>query len=208
MMPAQLRSQKTREAILVAAREEFADKGPAGARIDTIAARSGANKQRIYAYFSDKDGLFRAVQADALAGLIACEEAVLTRTEADPAGFPSYLRDGYLAFHHEHPAFWRLLAWANLAGIVAKNETSPRSAVLARLRSAFAKAQQLGSIPSDAAFEPWFIGLTAVIHFLFANQRTASVNLNLALDDHGTRTGLARDALAMLWRTAQPGNPA
>jgi TetR/AcrR family transcriptional regulator len=51
----------TKARILAAAWHEFAQKGFAGARVDAIAARSGANKRMIYHYYGDKEGLFVAV---------------------------------------------------------------------------------------------------------------------------------------------------
>jgi AcrR family transcriptional regulator len=51
----------TRAHILVAAWHEFAQKGFAGARVDAIAARAGANKRMLYHYFGDKERLYVAV---------------------------------------------------------------------------------------------------------------------------------------------------
>ena len=51
----------TRKKLLTAARREFASSGLAGARVDEIAARAGANKQLVYHYFGDKDALYLAV---------------------------------------------------------------------------------------------------------------------------------------------------
>jgi AcrR family transcriptional regulator len=45
--------EATKEAILAAARAEFAEAGLAGARVDSIAERSNANKRMIYHYFGD-----------------------------------------------------------------------------------------------------------------------------------------------------------
>src|SRR6188508_810807 len=52
------RSQVT---ILAAARDEFAEFGLGGARMDRIAERAGLNKRLIYYYFEDKEKLFQAV---------------------------------------------------------------------------------------------------------------------------------------------------
>ena len=52
------RSQNT---ILAAARDEFAEFGMGGARMDRIAERAGLNKRLIYYYFEDKEKLFEAV---------------------------------------------------------------------------------------------------------------------------------------------------
>lgn len=54
----------TKALLLRAATEEFAEHGLAGARIDRIADRAGANKRLIYVYFGDKDRLFDAVMDD------------------------------------------------------------------------------------------------------------------------------------------------
>ena len=52
---------RTREAILLAAQNEFARKGLSGGRVDEIARRSRANKRMIYHYFGSKQGLYLAV---------------------------------------------------------------------------------------------------------------------------------------------------
>ena len=53
--------ERTKEALLDAARVEFADKGFAGARVSEIALRAGVNKQLISYYFDGKEGLYRAL---------------------------------------------------------------------------------------------------------------------------------------------------
>lgn len=72
-------AERTREAILNAATDEFARRGFAGARMDTIAERSGANKQLIYRYIGSKQELYQTVLRKILA-----ERADTLRTR--PAG--------------------------------------------------------------------------------------------------------------------------
>lgn len=55
---------RTRRRILDAARAEFAAHGPAGGRVDRIAAAAAINKRMIYHYFGGKDALFDAVLLD------------------------------------------------------------------------------------------------------------------------------------------------
>lgn len=50
--------EDTRRRILAAAIAEFTEKGLAGARVDEIAARAGANKRMIYQYFGNKEELW------------------------------------------------------------------------------------------------------------------------------------------------------
>ena len=62
--PAEPRSRdadRSQQTILLAARDEFALFGLAGARVDRIAERADINKRLIYYYFKSKDDLFLAV---------------------------------------------------------------------------------------------------------------------------------------------------
>lgn len=56
-------AERSRQALLDAARVEFAEHGLAGARVDAIAARAGLNKQLISYYFGGKQGLYDAISA-------------------------------------------------------------------------------------------------------------------------------------------------
>src|SRR5678815_2962940 len=74
------RSQST---ILAAARDEFAECGLGGARVDRIAERAGLNKRLIYYYFEDKESLFQAVLEQAYRD-IRTEEMKLRLTDLEP----------------------------------------------------------------------------------------------------------------------------
>jgi AcrR family transcriptional regulator len=96
-------SRATRELLLAAATEEFAEYGLAGARIDRIAERAGANKRLLYVYFGDKDQLFDAV-IERQATLLA--EAV-PLTPDDLGGYAGARFDYML----KNPQTARLAAW-------------------------------------------------------------------------------------------------
>lgn len=57
----QARSRAMRDRIVTAARDVFANQGFGGAKIADIAAAAGCSTGVVYARFTDKDGLFRAV---------------------------------------------------------------------------------------------------------------------------------------------------
>jgi AcrR family transcriptional regulator len=61
--------ERTRHEILAAAREEFAQHGLSGARVDAIAARTSTVKRMIYYYFGSKEGLYLAVLEEAYADI-------------------------------------------------------------------------------------------------------------------------------------------
>lgn len=54
-------AERSQQAILLAARREFAEFGLGGARIERIADTAKVHKRLVYYYFNDKDGLFAAV---------------------------------------------------------------------------------------------------------------------------------------------------
>ncbi len=66
----------TRARILAAAKQEFADYGLGGARVDVIAERANANKRMIYHYFGNKEALFRTVLVSAYVDIRTAEQAL------------------------------------------------------------------------------------------------------------------------------------
>jgi dihydroxyacetone kinase-like protein len=82
------------------------DGRPAGARVDRIAQAAAANKQLIYAYFGNKDGLFDAALTHSCTGLM---ESV----PFDPDDIPGYV-GRLFDYAVAHPEVYRLVAWAGL----------------------------------------------------------------------------------------------
>ncbi|MBP7951860.1 MAG: TetR family transcriptional regulator, partial [Sphingorhabdus sp.] len=66
-------AEATRDAILSAATDEFAEKGLFGARVEEIASRTSSSKHMIYYYFGSKDGLYKAVLERAYTGFRKAE---------------------------------------------------------------------------------------------------------------------------------------
>ncbi len=92
--------------IIEAAEAEFTQFGVTGARIDRIAKQAGASKERLYAYFGDKQGLFDQVIRDAHQRL-----ASAVRIEQDDlVAYAGHLVEHFLA----HPGDLRLLGWTRL----------------------------------------------------------------------------------------------
>ncbi len=123
-------AEATRAALLACAHREFADRGFDGARIDDIAEAAAVNKRMIYAYFGDKDGLYRAVLDGSMAralslaseGVVPPGASLRQRAEAIIRRFFDYLSD--------HPDFVRLLTWEALS-----RERRGRKILLPRLEA-------------------------------------------------------------------------
>lgn len=102
-----------RRSILEAAREEFAEKGLTGARMEDIAARIVTAKRMIFYYFGSKQGLYLAVLEQAYSDIRTVERGL------DFSGMPpeEALRAlvGFtFDYHADHPAFVRLVMVENI----------------------------------------------------------------------------------------------
>ncbi|GAB1819297.1 TetR family transcriptional regulator [Herbidospora sp. RD11066] len=142
----------TRQRLLDAALEEFAEYGIAGARVDRVAAVAGTNKAQIYHYFGSKDQLFDAV-------FDSIVERVVRETPIDVHDLPGYaaaLARGY----ETHPQIARLATWQRLER--AGDPPVPLAVESMRAKvAAVAKAQADGVIPAD--FPPGIL-LGLVLH--------------------------------------------
>jgi AcrR family transcriptional regulator len=92
-----------RDRILTAAKCEFAQYGPAGARIDRIAAKASTGKERLYAHFSSKEALFAAIAEQLVVDL----EAESALRGDDLPGYVGQLFDNLIA----NPDHARLCMW-------------------------------------------------------------------------------------------------
>jgi len=131
-------STATKTRILEAATAEFAAYGLAGARVDRLAERAGANKQLIYAYFGSKEALF-----DATMGVHI--ERLLDAVPFDAYDLPGYAV-GLFDFGLAHPELVRLLQWHRLErpGELSRLEQTLQSTV--RKLTALADAQAAGTV--------------------------------------------------------------
>src|SRR6266567_3693612 len=119
--------------IVVAARDEFARRGLAGARVAQIARRAGVNKQLLFYYYHSKRGLFQAVLAQAAGEL----EAALSNL-ALPSGVPL---DRQLV---------ALLSQAtHLGGSGRGMDLAPFAPAIKRLVVLLAEGQGLGQVRDD-----------------------------------------------------------
>jgi TetR/AcrR family transcriptional regulator len=119
-------AERSRQALLDAALDEFAEHGYAGARVADIARRARVNKQLINYYFGSKEGLYLAVQ-----------QAWLDR-EADFATPDLPLADlvvRYLADAVRDPRALRLLLWRGLADDGAPGGSRSRQPDLDQVRA-------------------------------------------------------------------------
>jgi TetR/AcrR family transcriptional regulator len=127
---------RSRQALLAAALDEFAERGYAGARVADIARRAGVNKQLINYYFGSKEGLYLALQQE-----------WLDREEgfAGPDVPLPELVTRYLADVLAEPRAARLMLWQGLSGDGPAGSDRGRQADVDRA----ARRQAAGDMAAD-----------------------------------------------------------
>ncbi|MCL2751364.1 MAG: TetR family transcriptional regulator [Firmicutes bacterium] len=107
------KSQITKQKILQAAEEEFAEKGIYGARVDKIAESAGVNKRMLYAHFTNKETLYATILSIVYERMSAMEEALLQNPKP-PLEFVEELICAYFNFLYNNPSYVKLIMWENL----------------------------------------------------------------------------------------------
>lgn len=181
-----LSAEQDRKSLLLdAARSEFSARGLAGARIDTIAGRSGVNKQLVYYYFGSKDGLYLAVLEDAygrFARRFANCNLQTGSAEQRLARFVELFFDN-LRFDRE---FLSLVADQNL--YVARHVKRSRvvkntlSALIAEIEEILDLGRIEKCIKLDTDAVDLYLTIAAVCSFYFTNTATLSAGLGRSFD--------------------------
>jgi AcrR family transcriptional regulator len=179
------RARATRQRILDAALVEFAEKGMAGSRVDEIAARAGANKRMLYAYFGSKEELWLTVLEQAYAAKRA-EERELSVDSLPPAEAMASLVAFNLRYTSRHPEFVALLNQENLhrAAYLQRSEQVPAlySPMLAALTTVLARGAAAGVFRDGVDAMQLYISILALGHFYVANRHTLSTIFGTRLD--------------------------
>jgi AcrR family transcriptional regulator len=168
------RSQST---ILAAARDEFAEFGLGGARVDRIAERAGLNKRLIYYYFEDKEKLFQAVLEQAYRDIREQEER-LHLTELEPATAVRRLIQFTWDYYLAHPEFLTLLNSANLhkARHLAESRRARElnSPLIETLAAVLERGRKDGSFRGGVDPVQLYVSIAALAYFYLSNSHTLS----------------------------------
>lgn len=197
--PKQRRSIRTKARIFRAGAELFAAKGPDGARVDQIAQRARVNKERIYAYFGSKAGLYREVLIDVYSRA-AHNKRLLALTEEDIETMTGTVVDTFFEIHEENPSFWRLLSWENLnggRGLKPADWQRIRSAYIAHLQKLYTMGQQRGVFREDVDFTTYLMLLFSMTYFYFSNRMTISRLLDVPLRGEAVRRQIETQLLTI-----------
>jgi AcrR family transcriptional regulator len=164
--------------ILEAAKQEFATQGLAGARVDRIAAKAGANKRMLYYHVGKKDDLYLAVLEGAYEQ-IRVEERGLDLEHLDPPKAIARLIDFTWNYFLRNPEFLALLNTENLARAKhLKRSTkvkSMHSPFVEMIRTVVTRGVASGDFPVAVDPVQLYISIAALCFFYLSNSATLSV---------------------------------
>ena len=199
------KGNETRQRIFDAAVQEFSENGFAGARIDRIAKAAGINKQRIYAYFRDKEGLFVEVWQRTSDLITEEDQNLCDLGESDIPRLGPILIQRYVSFHENHPHFWRIFVLENLMGNRHLRHTR-EGQPYAHVRDLYGEGQRRGHYDPGVSFESFLFVLIAVTFFYASNAQTMSDTLTIDLSSRQIKDRIF-DEISM-WLFGRPRNDA
>ncbi|HEY0818173.1 MAG TPA: TetR/AcrR family transcriptional regulator [Rhizobacter sp.] len=170
-------AERSREIILLAARDEFAEHGLGGARVDRIAERANLNKKLIYYYFADKDSLFSAVLEEAYRNIREAERQ-LHLDDMPPEKAVRQLTEFTWHYYLAHPEFLTLLNSENLHRARHIEGSERARALNTPLIEALGRILERGRASGvfRGGVDPLqlYISIAGIAYFYLSNQHTLS----------------------------------
>lgn len=176
----------TRENILLVARDEFAEHGLSGARVDAIAARTKTTKRMIYYYFGSKEGLYLQVLEHAYREIREAESK-LDLGSLPPDQAIRRLIEATFDHQDANPSFIRLVSIENIHhGRHLQGSDSIRSlnvTVIDAMQNIIARGQHMGIFKTDYDVVDLHMLISAVCFFRVANRHTFGTLFDLDLSE-------------------------
>ena len=167
--------ERTRQGILDAAREEFAEHGLSGARVEAIAARTHTVKRMLYYYFGSKEGLYLAVLEQAYAAIREAEQR-LDLLSLQPVKAIRRLIEFTFDYQEANPGFIRLVSIENIHNGAHMAQSGKirklNSAVVETLAAILERGQKQGVFRSDVDAVDVHMLISAFCFFRVSNRHT------------------------------------
>ena len=166
--------QDSRDRLVEAAIEVFAQDGPKAATVEEICSRAGLNKRMVYHYFGSKDGLYRQALRAVYDQFLSLE-VELGSMLLPPEELLETLVRRYYRFLGDHPSFVRLISYENLNdGRVARQLAleGQKAPVITALTLALKKGRDERRFRAKIDVTQLLVSIFALCFFYFSNQYT------------------------------------
>ena len=178
----------TQEALIAASVAEFSRNGFAGARVDEIARTAGVNKQLVYHYFQNKQGLY-LVALESVYAQIREKEQRLSLGELEPLEAMAQLVGFSFDYLAEHPEFIALLTDENRNQgqhiLASERLQKMHSPFIAMLEATLQRGVAQGVFRKDFDAINLYISIAGISYFFFSNNFTLSAIFGKPLGSRG-----------------------
>jgi TetR/AcrR family transcriptional regulator len=191
---------RSREAILNAAEQLFADHGYQGTSLQDVGDAAGVSRGTPSYFFGSKEGLYRSVLermfGDVRELMREQRRAALERAEA-PEGVIVSQVTGYIDFLASRPNFVRLLQWEALTGARITGELGMRINVLQEVERVVAEEVETGKLRGMNA-RHLLLNLIALCWFPFAQRDGTTRTLGFEAYDPAFVEAHKREVVALV----------
>ena len=167
-------SQSSTKALLDAAIEIFAQRGPDAATVDEITRKAGLNKRMLYHYFGSKDKLYAAALRHIYEQFFSLDISLAAMMMPVDELVRALVRQ-YHTFLLGHPSFVRLICYENLnrgrtvRGLKLGGQKAP---IITALQLALEKGQAEKQFRRCIDVPELLVSILALCFFYFSNEHT------------------------------------
>lgn len=199
--------ERTRQRILAAAIEEFAERGSSGARVDSIARRADINERMLYYYFGNKDQLYLAVLEEVYGEFNRAEHALKLDVLA-PLDAVAELAHFVWDYYTDHPELIQLINNENLHEAKSMRQSTEIrqqvSPIIELLTQTLKRGEASGEIRLGVDPVDLYVTISAMGYYVMSNRHTLSIVMGrdmMAADSRKTHaafnTQMLLDSLRM-----------
>ena len=175
-------SQATREDIVRAAAEEFANVGFEAASIEAIAARTQVSKRMVYYHFGGKPELYAAVLEAAYTQVRRVDQGPAPSSASPMQALRQYAEEAAVNFMR-NPSFVRLMLFENLSGAAVVRHSPAIKAIsrnnLASMKAILKLGQRCGEMRRDIRAMDVFLTIVALSFHAVSNRATVQATLDV-----------------------------
>jgi TetR/AcrR family transcriptional regulator, upper aerobic nicotinate degradation pathway regulator len=168
---------RTREAIVAAAVQEFAEQGLGGARIERISKRARTSDRMLYYHFDSKDLLFQAALEKVHDDMIVAESD-LQLNQLDPRDGLKRLISFIWHYFHDNPAFISLVSAENMyAARHARQSKRIQKSAAPQLRfveDLLSRGMSSGHFRRDVSVLELHLTIVSLCYYYLSNAATMS----------------------------------